>query len=190
MLAWAACTEAALQGLECANLIAPKDYSNPTEGSFALAVVRPYISTNATVRDLDRLRESVGDAQLTYWETSYGTRIGYIYAHDFPDRVRAMLLTSPISPNATWPSFALGAATAPDDATHFFLGKDPLVRQNYERVIAALNAQALILPSSHSRQWPPVVEGSRAIRRFSSQASEGSARHQNGRQAGTSAKCD
>jgi pimeloyl-ACP methyl ester carboxylesterase len=46
------------------------------------ADVVPCISTNATVRDLDRLREAVGDAQLTYWGTSYGTRIGYVYAHD------------------------------------------------------------------------------------------------------------
>jgi pimeloyl-ACP methyl ester carboxylesterase len=111
------------------------------------ADVVPYISTNATVRDLDRLREAVGDTRLTYWGTSYGTRIGYVYAHDYPDRVRAMLLSSPVSPNATWSSFALGAATAPDDATNFFLGKDPQARKNYEQVIAALNTQALILPS-------------------------------------------
>jgi pimeloyl-ACP methyl ester carboxylesterase len=185
-LAWAACTEVSLQDLECATLIAPKDYSNPARGNFSLAVVRqkatgsaserigtlffnpggpgesgvslapPFaaalpadlrkyfdfvtwdprgvvrsaglagcssgtytlppvgpVDWNATVRDLDRLREAVGDQELTYWGTSYGTRIGYVYAHDYPDRVRAMLLSSPISPNATWPSFALGAATAP-----------------------------------------------------------------------------
>ncbi|MEI8082477.1 MAG: alpha/beta fold hydrolase, partial [Actinomycetes bacterium] len=38
--------------------------------------VVPYISTNANARDLDRLRAAVGDAKLTYWGTSYGTRIG------------------------------------------------------------------------------------------------------------------
>lgn len=111
------------------------------------ADIVPYISTNATVRDLDRLRQAVGDPKLTYWGTSYGTRIGYVYAHDYPDRVRAMLLTSPISPNATWPSFALGAGTAPDDALGFFFGKESAAKQNYDSVITSLNTQALTLPS-------------------------------------------
>lgn len=109
--------------------------------------VVPYISTNSTVRDLDRLREALGDSKLTYWGTSYGTRIGYVYAHDYPDRVRAMLLSSPISPNATWGSFAYGAAQAPDDATNFFFQIYPGVRERYDRVIASINTRPLLLPS-------------------------------------------
>jgi pimeloyl-ACP methyl ester carboxylesterase len=52
----------------------------------------PHISTADTVRDLDHLRELVGEEKLTYVGLSYGTHIGETYANLFPDRVRAMLL--------------------------------------------------------------------------------------------------
>ncbi len=51
-----------------------------------------HISTTDTVRDLDALRNLVGDHALTYAGVSYGSVIGQIYANMFPDRVRAMML--------------------------------------------------------------------------------------------------
>ena len=60
----------------------------------------PFVSTADTVRDLDHLRELVGDPQLTYRGISYGTFIGQTYANLFPDRVRAMVLDGNINPLA------------------------------------------------------------------------------------------
>ena len=60
----------------------------------------PFLSTADTVRDLDHLRELVGDAQLNYRGISYGTFIGQTYANLFPDRVRAMVLDGNINPFA------------------------------------------------------------------------------------------
>jgi pimeloyl-ACP methyl ester carboxylesterase len=57
-----------------------------------------YASTADTVRDLDYLRELVGDPQLNYRGISYGTFIGQTYANLFPDRVRAMVLDGNINP--------------------------------------------------------------------------------------------
>lgn len=51
-----------------------------------------HISTASTVRDLDHLRELVGEEKLTFIGLSYGTVIGQTYANMFPQRVRAMLL--------------------------------------------------------------------------------------------------
>ncbi|HTF10114.1 MAG TPA: alpha/beta hydrolase, partial [Asanoa sp.] len=51
-----------------------------------------HITTADTARDLDRLRELVGDETLTYVGFSYGSMIGQTYANLFPGRVRAMLL--------------------------------------------------------------------------------------------------
>ena len=51
-----------------------------------------HISTADTVRDLDYLRQLVGDRQLTYRGLSYGTFLGQTYANMFPHRVRAMIL--------------------------------------------------------------------------------------------------
>jgi pimeloyl-ACP methyl ester carboxylesterase len=52
----------------------------------------PHISTADTARDLDHLRQLVGDRQLTYAGLSYGTLLGQTYANMYPQRVRAMLL--------------------------------------------------------------------------------------------------
>ena len=51
-----------------------------------------HMSTANVARDLDLLRQAVGDARLTYLGFSYGTAIGAVYANLFPDRVRALTL--------------------------------------------------------------------------------------------------
>ena len=43
-----------------------------------------HISTTETVRDLDLLRQLVGDEKLTYFGSSYGTKIGALYAQLYP----------------------------------------------------------------------------------------------------------
>ena len=59
-----------------------------------------HVSTADTARDLDLLRRAVGDRSLNYLGTSYGTFLGATYANLFPNRVRAMVLTSNINPRA------------------------------------------------------------------------------------------
>ena len=57
-----------------------------------------HVSTTDDARDLDRLRQLVGDRQLTYWAVSYGTFLGQTYANMFPGRVRAMALDGLVDP--------------------------------------------------------------------------------------------
>lgn len=57
-----------------------------------------HISTADTARDLDALRQAVGDRKLTYAGLSYGTEIGQTYLALFPDKVRAMLLDGLVDP--------------------------------------------------------------------------------------------
>ncbi len=59
-----------------------------------------HLSTADTARDLDLLRRAVGDPSLNYVGTSYGTFLGATYANLFPERVRAMVLSSNIAPQA------------------------------------------------------------------------------------------
>src|SRR5262249_24081921 len=57
-----------------------------------------FVSTADTARDLDQLRQAVGDRQLSYFGISYGTLLGATYANLFPDKVRAMVLDANIDP--------------------------------------------------------------------------------------------
>jgi pimeloyl-ACP methyl ester carboxylesterase len=59
-----------------------------------------HISTADTVRDLDYLRQLVGDRQLNYRGLSYGTFLGQTYANMFPKLVGRMILDANINPVA------------------------------------------------------------------------------------------
>src|SRR3954449_13271811 len=59
-----------------------------------------HVSTADTARDLNLLRQAVGDRRLSYWGTSYGTFLGATYANLFPSRVRALVLDGNIAPGA------------------------------------------------------------------------------------------
>ncbi len=61
----------------------------------------PFVGTVDAARDLDRIREALGDAQLTYFGHSYGTLLGATYAQMFPTHVRAMVLDGAIDPAMT-----------------------------------------------------------------------------------------
>ncbi|MCK0117115.1 alpha/beta hydrolase [Isoptericola sp. S6320L] len=57
-------------------------------------------STANVARDMDVLRQALGDDQLTYIGYSYGTILGATYSALFPDRVRALVLDGTIDPVA------------------------------------------------------------------------------------------
>jgi pimeloyl-ACP methyl ester carboxylesterase len=59
-----------------------------------------HISTMETVRDLDLLRHMLGDNKINYFGSSYGTRIGALYAELFPQQVGRMVLDGAVDINA------------------------------------------------------------------------------------------
>jgi pimeloyl-ACP methyl ester carboxylesterase len=75
-----------------------------------------HISTVDTVRDLDYLRQVVGDSQLNYRGVSYGTFIGQTYANMFPLRVRTMVLDGVVDPVAFTAGTAESSAKGIGDA--------------------------------------------------------------------------
>lgn len=79
-----------------------------------------YLSTDAVVGDLDRIRQAIGDEHLTYLGFSYGTLIGALYAERFPDRMRAMVLDGAIDPSLPLEAFRADQAVAFERSlTHF-----------------------------------------------------------------------
>ena len=69
-------------------------------------------NTVDTARDMDRLREALGDEQLTYLGYSYGTTLGSTYAELFPDKVRALVLDAAVDPDTTEVEDAEASAAA------------------------------------------------------------------------------
>ena len=56
-------------------------------------------STANVARDLDILREALGDKQLNYMGKSYGTYLGTLYAQFFPEKVGRVVLDGAIDPS-------------------------------------------------------------------------------------------
>lgn len=57
-----------------------------------------HMSTADVVRDLDLLRQAVGDKKLSFLGFSYGSFIGNTYANMFPDKVRAIAIDGVLDP--------------------------------------------------------------------------------------------
>ncbi len=66
-----------------------------------------HMSTGNVARDLDVLRQAVGDDQLTYYGISYGTQIGQTYVNMFPENVRAVVIDGVLDAEA-WTDGAPG----------------------------------------------------------------------------------
>ncbi|OMG39542.1 hypothetical protein BKH03_11675 [Actinomyces naeslundii] len=81
-----------------------------------------HVGTRNVARDLDILRATSGNTKLNYLGTSYGTRIGAIYADLFPGRVGRTVLDGAMDPSRHW---ADGAA----ETTAF---KEDVLRQYVE----------------------------------------------------------
>ena len=55
-------------------------------------------NTVQTARDMDQIRQAVGDDKLNYLGFSYGTELGAQYIHLFPQRVRVAVLDGAVDP--------------------------------------------------------------------------------------------
>jgi len=60
--------------------------------------VLPYLRTTDAARDMDLLRELLGDRKLYYFGVSYGTELGGVYAHLFPKNVGRAVFDAVVDP--------------------------------------------------------------------------------------------
>jgi pimeloyl-ACP methyl ester carboxylesterase len=59
-----------------------------------------HLGSHDVVRDLELVRQALGEEQLNFLGASYGTRLAALYAQTFPERVRAFVLDGPVHPVA------------------------------------------------------------------------------------------
>ena len=60
--------------------------------------ILPFLGTDNAARDMEEIRQAVGDPGFTYVGFSYGTFLGSVYAELFPTHIRAMVLDGAVNP--------------------------------------------------------------------------------------------
>ncbi|MFD3749550.1 alpha/beta hydrolase [Streptomyces cyaneofuscatus] len=81
-------------------------------------VLRSFTTGNE-VRDLDRLREALGERKVSIWGSSYGSYVGAVYAQAHPDRVGRLVLDSTGDPDPGRVAYGWLANMAPGAAERF-----------------------------------------------------------------------
>ena len=79
------------------------------------------VGTRNTARDLEALREALGEPTLTFLGYSYGTVLGAVYAQMYPNRVRAMVLDGAVDLSDTAASELHDNAVGFEQALNAFL---------------------------------------------------------------------
>ncbi|MFF9057774.1 alpha/beta hydrolase [Streptomyces sp. NPDC014882] len=70
----------------------------------------PHVRTTDAARDMDLMRQVLGDEKLHYFGISYGTELGGVYAHLFPENVGRAVFDAVVDPTQTPEQSALGQA--------------------------------------------------------------------------------
>jgi pimeloyl-ACP methyl ester carboxylesterase len=85
--------------------------------------ILPYISTNNTARDMDRIRAALGEKKITYFGFSYGSELGATWATMFPGTVRAAVLDGATDPDSDYIEGGLDQAKGFETELTKFLAK-------------------------------------------------------------------
>ncbi|MEU6281212.1 alpha/beta hydrolase [Streptomyces sp. NPDC047028] len=72
--------------------------------------ILPHVRTTDAARDMDLMRQVLGDDKLHYFGISYGTELGGVYAHLFPQHVGRLVLDAVVDPTQDPEQSALGQA--------------------------------------------------------------------------------
>ncbi|MGW0058853.1 alpha/beta hydrolase [Streptosporangium sandarakinum] len=122
-----------------------------------------HISTRNEARDIDGIRQALGEKKISYWGVSYGTYAGAVYATMFPQRTDRVILDSNDDPDPRrvarqwlanytvgvedrFPDFAAWAATRDGE---YGLGTDPAqVRRTFLDLAAELDREPLPWPGA------------------------------------------
>ncbi|WP_443076347.1 alpha/beta hydrolase [Streptomyces sp. NBC_01716] len=70
----------------------------------------PYVGTVNAARDMDLMRQVLGDDKLNYFGISYGTELGGVYAHLFPKSVGHAVFDAVVDPTEGAEQGSLGQA--------------------------------------------------------------------------------
>jgi pimeloyl-ACP methyl ester carboxylesterase len=101
-----------------------------------------HLGTRNVARDLELIRQSIGDEKLNFIGVSYGTRIGYTYAEMFPDKIRTLVLDGNINPNGDFADLIV-SAKGPDIAMRLVREKAPSIAAAFDEAYGILKEQPM-----------------------------------------------
>ena len=116
--------------------------------------VAPYLGTYYVIRDLEAMRVALGAPRWNFWGMSYGTRIGYRYAREYPDKVRTLILDGAWSPNMTvtsWMGASTWSWTTVQQVFGSLFGKQMAAR--LQRIIQGLDERTIVEDGEELTRW-------------------------------------
>ena len=116
--------------------------------------VAPYLGTYYVIRDLEAMRTALGASRWNIWGMSYGTRIGYRYAREYPDRVRTLILDGAWSPNMTvtsWMGASTWSWTTVQQVFGSLFGRQMAAR--LQRIIQGLDERTIVEDGVELTRW-------------------------------------
>ncbi|MET9729906.1 alpha/beta hydrolase [Streptomyces sp. NPDC006458] len=137
-----------------------------------------HVSTTDTARDMDLMRHLLGDEKLHYFGISYGTELGGVYAHLFPENVGRMVLDAVVDPSADAVGHAENQAQGfqralddylkstgedPEEGTATIaallkrLDTDPLPAAPGRELTQSLAVTGIVLPLYSKDSWPSLT---------------------------------
>jgi len=95
--------------------------------------VLPFATTANTARDMDLIRQALGEQKISYLGYSYGTYLGAVYSTLFPSRTDRFVLDSLVDPKAVWRkqflSLGLGGEIRFPDFANFLIANEATYHQ-------------------------------------------------------------
>ncbi len=82
-----------------------------------------FVGTNNSARDMNSIREALGEAKISYFGFSYGSELGATWATLFPDTVRAAVLDGAADPTAGYIESGLQQSVGFEDSLTTFLAQ-------------------------------------------------------------------
>jgi len=137
-----------------------------------------HVSTTDTARDMDLMRQVLGDDELHYFGISYGTELGGVYAHLFPKNVGRLVLDAVVDPSADSVGHAENQARGFQRALDNYLKStgqdpaqgsqkivdllaridaDPLSTSSGRKLTQSLAFTGIILPLYSKTSWPTLT---------------------------------
>ncbi|MFD8716496.1 alpha/beta hydrolase [Streptomyces sp. NPDC059629] len=142
-----------------------------------------HVSTTDTARDMDLMRQVLGDTKMHYFGISYGTELGGVYAHLFPKKVGRLILDAVVDPTAdsvgqeknqaagfqrALDDYLKSTGQDPDQGSQKIAGllkrldATPLPTSSGRKLTQSLAVTGIVLPLYSQDSWPTLTSALKA----------------------------